>query len=239
MKRFRSGKRVKHSHDKRESMFKKMAVTPTAIMRSRRGEEVKSVDVLKTITSFDDAGAFVLLNGIVEGSSYYQRIGRRIRMKSVLVEGNIIIDGTVSTVADYLRIILVYDRQPNGSTPVLSDLLLDQNQAGSTEARSISGLNYNNMSRFRILRDWQCGTPDSTTASAAPEAVSVMQNQTVSTQRISFYVDLRGLETSYQLTTGVIGAISTGALYIFTCGANAAASSPYSFNFKSRVRYFD
>lgn len=211
----------------------------TTVPKAAR-KEVKCCDVNATQNLLSTTAVVTLLNGIAEGSSFFNRIGRRITMKSICVEGHIVNSGVESGDAlDYIRILLVYDRQPNGAVPSLADVITNVNQAGTGETNPFGFPNYTNLDRFRILRDYRLGMFDTGNAAGLTEANSAVVNQTEPTQRIKFFVNLKDAETRYGLTTGVIGAINSGSLLLVMAGSQAAADAPYSFRFNARLRYRD
>jgi len=77
----------------------------------------------------NSTGSIIPLNLIVAGSSFFNRVGRKIEMKSVLFEANIApLAAARSCVSDTLRILIVYDRQPNGANPTIANILQDTDQ---------------------------------------------------------------------------------------------------------------
>lgn len=215
-----------------------------------RGVEIKTVDmpainagadlitkIISTTATFD------LLNGIQEGSSFYNRIGRRVHMKSVHFTGQLSPNGQAGRSAanggEYLRCMLVYDRQPNGNFPAISDLLLDYGNDGTSFTTSISKMNMNNVERFAILRDERLPLNDTTVAGVSTAFGQSLPG--VYKGSFNWYVPLKDLETHYKSSTNpaAIGDIATGALYFVTLGNVAVATAGVEMTYNSRLRFID
>lgn len=180
------------------------------------------------------------LNCPQRGSGVSQRIGNKIRMSSLhmkftirpfivtqdvpiaspgpLVTPSAAPDNQLGT--DRLRMILFYDRQPNGGSIVTSDLLQDTGTDPSQLVSNIySGMKMQNSERFLILRDeWF----DAVATTGTP---GVTINQTTSFwssgtkmdgNGYNTFVKLKGLETHFYGLNANSGnsyaEISTGAL---------------------------
>lgn len=226
----------RRSASSRPQKRKKTTVGVPATLQMRRPEK-KSVDVPATLSNFTSTGTFTLLNGIVPGAAGYQRVGRKISMKSVSIRGMVYWSQAGATPGnDYLRCILFYDRQPNGAAPSVADLLTDTDNAGGTTSTSIADINISNADRFKILRDWYWDIP-------GPATGSPNYGDALSTQRevvVKDFVPLKGMEVHFNAgTAGTIGDITTGSLYLLTIGLRSAADYQWAFRFKARVRYLD
>lgn len=209
------------------------------------GAEIKSVDMPAVNAGADNltknvstTATFDLLNGVQEGASFYNRVGRRTHMKSIHVTGELIESGNGAGVAEYDRIMLVYDRQPNGNFPAISDILLDYGNDGTTFTTAYSKMNLNNVERFAILRDQriQIATNAGVSSNVAGAITNYGQQG-----NINWYVPLKDLETHYKSTTNpaAIGDIATGALYLVTFGSIAVATSGFQFTYNARLRFID
>lgn len=184
--------------------------------------EKKFVDVAPAAYVADTTGTVTALNLTALGTDFNNRIGRKILMKYVYITG-ILKPVDTSTVPAYCRILIVYDNQPNGALPAMTDLLVTAN--------SIDQLNLNNKDRFKILADKRYaigGVSDTATQSfsMAPTVVPVKIFRRLN------------METIYGGTTAAITAINSGALLMFTIGDVAAATGG-SFALSTRVRYTD
>lgn len=209
---------------------------PPAALRTRAAEK-KTVDVNTTTVSIHSTGTWTILNALQEGAGFYNRIGRKVQMRSLQLNGYFTRTGQASGQSEYLRVMILYDRQPNGAFPSVADILRDVNQAGTTSSTSLAGLNMDNAERFMILMDNRVNIPNaSNTASENLDDPIVDQNNEINTKR---YIQLRGLEAHYKSSNGDITDLSTGSLFLFTFGNVASGSNSYQFTFKSRLRYVD
>lgn len=221
---------------------------------SNSGKEIKAV-----VTSYqtkapgggglncNQAGSIIPLNLISAGSSFYNRVGRKIGMKSLMLEININ-PGVVarSAPADTLRILVIYDKQTNGSTPVMSDFLMDTEADGTNTTNALSNINLNNRERFDILRDWRIGLPAMTDqVSGVPTLAFPSQYSGadgVEGGKIKAYIKLGNRTTQYKADSApaVIGDIATGALWLVTVAGSAAGAEVHSIaQWSTRLRYFD
>lgn len=205
-------------------------------LRGRTAAEVKAVDIKKASVGCSTTATFSLLNGTVEGSSFYNRIGRRIEMKSLHLTGWFDQTGNGAGVDDYVRVMVVYDSQPNGATPVITALLTSYDFAGNTDTTVSAHLNLNNRDRFTMLADIRMATVRD--AGASTDGAIGFTNS-CQESNVNRYIKLKGLQTMYQTSTGAIGDITTGALWLVTYGRVAAATSSYTFEYSARLRYRD
>lgn len=233
-----SKKRGRSHSGRPVNRFKKRAVVP-AVLRLRAPEK-KVVDAFTSL-NFNTTGSFLLLNAPVAGANEYQRIGRKISMSSAQLRGYVRFAQAGTTPSnDFLRLILFYDRQPNGAAPAVADILLDVDNTGGTNTSAISSLNINNADRFKVLRDLYWSIPS---ASAATE-----QNGTTGGDKALDYkpasfrdfISLKGMETHFNAgTAGTIADITSGSLYLLALGMRASADSQWQVAVNTRVRYLD
>jgi hypothetical protein len=117
---------------------------------------------------------------------------------------------------------LIYDDQPNGALPAITDIL--------NTADPASQLNLNNRDRFRVLKD-KCFAfdPYLQSASASAQIFSVR-----------IYRKLNIDCTFNGVNGGTIADIQTGALLLAYVGSNAAGvSTDANAYLSSRVRFLD
>ncbi len=113
-----------------------------------RGREYKFHDELFSATM--TTGGTILLNGslneIAQGIQESQRVGRKIVIKSVQMKAKYRLSTSTGATGNNLyRVIIFQDKQCNGATAVVLDLL--------EQADLLSFYNLANSSRFRILLD--------------------------------------------------------------------------------------
>ena len=217
----------------------RILMAPGALV-GHRGE-IKTLDIPASANTISTTATFQALNIIQEGSAFYNRIGRKIMMKSIRLTGQIVPSGNIpGPSSEYLRIMLVYDRQPNGAYPTASDLLTSYDNTGATTSTSFSHLNMNNCERFVVLRDCRIGIPSDGTA-AATNQVQAIVDPRGDKYNIDMYVKLKDLETHYKASSNpaVIGDQASGALLLFLFGNVAAAAAAYNLAWSSRLRYHD
>lgn len=224
---------------------------PGALYASPRtgATELKCVDTAAATYNLNTTAVFTALNIPVEGAAFYQRIGRRIRMKSLHIRGYIIPSNanTAAIEQDLKRIMVIYDRQANGSAPVLADVLTGYASDGSTNSNASQHLNMNNRDRFVVLMDLQVLTPalginGASAASTATIAADINANcgTTQGTLNINRYIRLKGLETHFKASAGSIGDIATGSLLLMTVGLNDTnATSAWQLGVSTRLKFYD
>ena len=100
------------------------------------------------------------LNGVAQGTTESQRIGRVQFVKSVYIKGHLFFrdaTGTGITADDYVRLFLVLDKQTNGAQMNAEDFLDDPTNA-ALDVDAMQNLQYSD--RFQLLktpndRDWE------------------------------------------------------------------------------------
>lgn len=159
------------------------------------------------------------INCVQQGATAYNRIGTKLLMKSIKFDCDLILKGSAPTTTT-ARLMIVYDRQPNGSFPAIASIL-SSNVSGTPNFNS--GINMANRSRFLILRN---------------QLVNLDANGEQG-YHWSTFIKTK-LETQFGSTAGNIGDIQTGALY-FVAFANASGATIFIdvSTATSRIRYFD
>jgi len=209
------------------------------------GPELKCVDIKPDVMAFQSAAQFQLLNAIQDGSGFFQRVGRKVNMKSLMLTMNIepTLTNPGNVPQQYARVVVFYDAQPNGVAPVYSDVLQDVTQTGATSISAYSSINLNNRDRFKILLDKKIKL----SAKGINGAPFVTGDNDVYEQNtklnITKYLKLRGLETVFKSTSSpsTIADISTGALWCMVFGedANAFPNCAWQGILTTRLRYYD
>lgn len=121
--------------------------------RFANGGELKFFDTIKTNTNVAETGTILddSLNHIVQGVTESNRIGRKCTIKSVHFRGTINnnVGTDVSQLKQSVRIIVYLDKQANGATAAVADVLEDVTALnGYNSFRNLA-----NSGRFRILYD--------------------------------------------------------------------------------------
>lgn len=210
-----------------------------------RAGELKGVDTLLTQTPILDTtntnAGIVVVNLVVPGTGSFNRVGRKIRMRSLRLVGDF--DGQCTYQALQLtqhggtvRMTVVYDKQPSGVLPTF-DTIFGLTQPDGTEASTfLANLRFDNTERFVVLRDKICNLN--------PEGITPTGGAIISPKfHFDEYIRLNhDTVFSGQSSPQTISDISSGALYvIFRCDTNSSgiftATIPsYSF---ARLRYVD
>jgi len=234
----------------------RMQVSRAAVMSSRLGrvmpgtQEVKAVDTVVAnggnngslfVSAINTTAVVTPINLIQAGSTFCNRIGRRVNLRSLFFTAWLQNLNTVNASFDYARVIVVYDRQTNGATPAIADILQNTDQATANTTTSLSNLNLNNRERFVILMDERMTLPPVALTTAAGTPVPFSPDTSKNVFQIRRYINLKGLPTHFKADSSpaVIGDISTGGLFLVTFGTIAAASESYACRASWRLRYDD
>jgi len=215
----------------------------SARMGAQRGVaiEKKFVDLNDAAYTLNTTAQFTLLNGIAEGAGQFNRIGRKVQLKSLYLTGMI---ESIRTQADddMARIMVIYDRQTNGLVPGITDVLQSVQQDGTTTSSgALDHLNLNNSERFLVLMDKRVLLPAMTWTAGV-----ITNNGLLSTAGGNFlfkkFIKLKNLETHFKGTAAptVVAQIATGSLYLVTLvGNKAAGAEGYELNLGIRLRFVD
>lgn len=216
--------------------------TMTRLPNTSRAPELKCLDTFNTNYPLDVTNVNPsLLNGIKEGAAFYERIGRRIEMKSLQITGYLSpIPARSQDVTLMGRILIIYDSQANGTTPVWSTVIKNYKWDGTTESAYNSLINLDNRNRFEMIRDYKFVLP-SVTRDVTPKDTFVQGTSVHCTKQaqefiIDDYIKLKRRVTQYSASTADAGAVSTGALWIYAYGIGVAA---WEAQISTRLRYYD
>lgn len=169
------------------------------------GPELKSTDTTNNSTlASGAAGAWstaVLLNGTSQGVGNFQRIGRKMIMKSLLVRAKMF------TAQNPGRLLVVYDKQPNAVAPAITDIVNADGISSTT--------NLNQADRFVILAD-ELIDPGNFLGGAGSYC------------HIPTIYRKFNLETVFGNTGGAIADINSGSVYMFWVAGAATDIITYS-----------
>lgn len=193
-------------------------------------QEVKSCDMVlaagavlilpAAVAGAEPAAAYTGLtetNLIRQDATVAGRIGNKVVIKSVQVTAHFNVLAVANSGS--IRAMLVYDRQPNGAFPILTDIIIAQ-PAGA--ASPLSGINIANKSRFQMVRDqYFC-----------------INGGGESSKTLSMYCKGRW-EVEYGANAGNIGDFRTGAMYFIAFYLTAIAVAPTLSFLHVRNRYYD
>jgi len=180
------------------------------------------------------------------GAAFFNRLGNRTRGISLQITGivNPSLGNAAAEVEQLGRIIIYYDRQPNGANPAPSDIIASYDAAGSSATTAYDGMNMNNRDRFVILRDRKMYLPPLGISGATPAAqqgVFVDPNTTNHSFMYNEYIKLMNMETLYNsVNGGTIGDISSGAFGIHVFSSTDTNATPaWQFTFNVRFKFLD
>jgi len=221
----------------------------------RNQPEVKSFDVIAKDgigtahlgQSIPNQQDFIPLNLIATGTGSWQRTGRKITLKSIYVTGFFgQLESSEQAYPNYVRVMIVYDKQPKGSLPTQTDLLqasVGANGIPTDASRATDGLNMAYKDRWEIIADERMMlNPYNSTGGTGN--VQVCQGN-----QFEIYRKLKYRESMYGGTTQDIASVSTGVLYLVVIGQRTAyvgltgVQTIYPINhwyeFTARLRYTD
>lgn len=183
------------------------------------------------------------VNLLTAGAGSYERVGRKISMKSLRIFVHFVWQTSFDADANppdlhgtAYRICVVYDKQPSGVTPSFGDIFGTTNSSGATGHNIFDNLRYSNTERFRVLRDIR-------RAPGKQPFVPVIANgKTYVHETMEDFIPLNGLETVYSGTTSppTIADVSSGALYVIVRAESDTATCSVNHNYAfTRLRYYD
>lgn len=182
------------------------------------GTELKFIDNFPgEVTLVNGTGIIECLNLCAQGSDFTQRIGRKITMKNINIRYELTEITDTTSVTQWVRVLIVYDRATDGALPAITDVL--------TSDTSVAFMNLNNRERFWVLMD------ETTTLNEEGPAGAYVQR----------FIKLgkKGVDVVYNNTTGVIGAISTGGIYAIIIPDAFQMGSDVQINFSARIKFTD
>jgi len=233
------------------------AITKFSSSSFRRAQETKTLDVkfsgayaagtytpdtspLQMLPVNTQTNVVQCLNLVQQGAGISQRIGNKISLKSVRIRLGFAATANDIDTPVQARIIVLYDRQPNGAYASSNNILSDSNQDNTiVNGIATSNLNPNFFDRFVVLKD--------TFVMLQPKNADSVANTDVNgpTTMDAFvydeYIKLRNLESQYNGTANpiTIAYVNIGALLILVFGDKAAGSDPWQLKGHSRLRFRD
>ncbi|AUM61714.1 capsid [uncultured virus] len=247
-----AGKRTRKKQPQRTTRVTKpfraprRAVIPGLLRQTAIEKKVLFIgdaDSTNTFLPLNATATILGLNLIQVGSSMFNRIGRKIEMRSIrLVCEMLQIPGLTraTTTVELGRVMVVYDRQTNGAFPAIADILQDTEQTGANTTNSFSGINMNNRERFVTIIDKKITVPQGT--ATAGVLTNVFPNDVMLPCKWDEFRKLKGLTTHFKADSSpaVIGDIATGGLYIVSLtNLTAAGAELFQLAWNVRLKYVD
>lgn len=183
-----------------------------------------------------------LLNATKEGTGVSQRVGRKINMKSVQINGTIEWIDEIQLGLQNCRLIMVLDKQSNGSLPSIQNLLADTDFNLTQTTSWLSKLNIANSDRFTILMDQSWYFPQRGDGQANPLSGAQWSNiNRAQDHRVNSYIKLKGAEVRYNGTDNApsINQIVSGSIFLVALSDVELGESSFRAHLKSRIRYWD
>jgi len=204
---------------------------------SRRLKANKCADIASVVLTNNTTPQFTLLNGLVQGPAVFERLGTRVKLVGLMMRLIVHPARTNTSLSESIRFLVVYDRQVNGTTPTLADVLQTRTTANAVTNVVDSPPNWDKRHRFIILYDHRIGCAEHTVVgnvvtNVGPEANQMRYN-------LDGYVDLKGLPTEYDGATAAIGDVDLGSLHLLSIGNIIAGSEGWNSTFSARLLYAD
>lgn len=193
---------------------------------------------------FADNIMFTLLNNVTQGTGAWNRIGRKIQMKSIYLQGFFEPSATKQNENMEARVAIIYDKQCNGLRPNYDTVYRAQvSNATDTSAQDITThLNMNQKDRFEVIADHLVVLPIYSRL-VAPDADAnyghVIGNTGLT---IELFRKLKNRETIFKSAAqprGSITDIASGSLLLLHCSNRNFAGSGWEMNATIRLRFYD
>ena len=198
-----------------------------------------SISFAQIPSTVNDNSGMIVLNLIQQGAGSWNRVGRKVNLRSIRIRGEITHTQTTAsgnTFGQTVRCVVVWDKQPSsGTIPQWQDMFGFTAQDGTEGTSMYAPIRYDNMDRFSILRDVTCNMQ--------PGAKSGNPDVVDSYSIIDEYIRLGDRECVFsgQSNPMTIADISSGAIYFCVRAkinnVNAVQSSIN--NMTARLRYTD
>lgn len=193
--------------------YKKKNIKITLFQETSKSAEYKSLDNAQIDAATPaNSNAFttpVVLNAMLQGTTVGTRIGRKATFRSFQYRMHFSGSTGASGNANAMRVLCVFDKQPNGALAAVTDILITNT--------FVSPLNLNNSDRFIVISD------------KVHQAVSNGPTTGECYKKMS-------LETMYGTNAGTIADINSGAILIMVAQTGAAS---VTYNLYPRLRFTD
>jgi len=193
------------------------------------------------VLNMDNGTATVqAINLCQQGTGISQRLGNKIAMKSLRLRLKLLNTANVNDVNDIsnARVMILYDRNPNGAYQASSTILGESLQSNSIGTGThMSNLNPNYFDRYTVLMDKLLTLPPRN--HTAITGTFVTGATTPNDFILDEFVKLRNLESQFSGTANpmTIAQISSGALVILSFGGTATQA--WCLTGTARLRYYD
>ncbi len=200
-----------------------------AVVGAAAGPELKFLDTTRAQTTTATAGAITnaSLNIVAEGVGESQRIGRKIVLRAIHIQGTVLLPttATAADTSDSVRVVLYQDKQTNGAAAAVTDIL------ESADYRAFNNLS--NKGRFRTLADTRVAL-DSGSGSGRGTTDTLSYGESQEWLSIHKVVNIP-VEFDNSGTDGAITTQRSNNIGVLVISQSARASVGYI----ARVRYTD
>jgi hypothetical protein len=184
-------------------------------LRGVGNPEIKSVDVGQDF-AVNTTGAIYLLNGLIPGVDYNDRIGRKVRVVGITINLRSYVQAGTGIDQGH-RYIIFIDHQANGTAPSIEDLLMSVGPE--------SQFNRDYEKAFSVLYDRRFILNASGEAGSNKEWLIDIPSRFITWYNTG--------------TAGTVADIVTNALYLVAVGSIAAGDTDGSCSMRSRVFFTD
>lgn len=193
--------------------------------------EQKFRDTISTDAIISTTETVVLLNGLVLGTTDETRVGTKIRVTKVELNGFIQLSGVAGGGLDVGKISLFVHKQVNGATTAFSVLGTSATPAPYNDnGNAVCLKNGNNADDYYIIKDWDYSLDSNAGVSGAWQ---------FDTLRIKCEVPINRVVVFNNGNAGTVADIISNAFYLGTLGSHVAGASQTSFQYFARVWYTD
>lgn len=225
------------------------------------GPELKAVDVVDWVNPMNGGGRGspaqrrppMFMGGIpvnisscvLMGRNGWQRIGREICLKQLKLKYKLVAFNENSGVneprelLEFIRLMVVVDRAPDGTKPFAVDLLRGYTADGNVINEFFAGhQNLDTKDRFDIVWDRQYIFPYGEDGNVTPPGFESSRDL----MHINENIDLKNIVSKYSSSTGSVGDVTANAVYVFFCGNvddGGDLTASFSLEGNARLEYYD
>lgn len=179
------------------------------------------------------------VTNIQNGAAESQRIGNKVALKSLRLKLALVANSNIPAGQGNYRVMVIYDRNPNGTYQAASTILQQALQSGTLAAGLYTDdIAIDFLERYIVLmNEFHTFGP-----LAAVAAQDVPPGPTdPGTYFIERYIKLNGLECVYGTNSnpGLIGNSQVGSLQILTFGNQDPGTTPWNLVGSARLRFHD
>lgn len=188
-------------------------------------KDIKNYDLASASYSVNTTGSLTLMHVPLPGYARTQRVGNKTSLKHLCIRGRVILNVTnTSSATQQSRLMVVYDTQPNAALPSVTDIL---NQANPESQRRLD-----NEARFFFVHDqsFEFSLVNVTVGTYGTPIIHNVLVEKFLPPTLTVFNGTNG---------GTIADITTGALYMFWIGSNAAGGNDCTFIGTTRTLYTD